>query len=155
MTTIFLTCLVLIIFGHVNSFFISNRFINHRIKAYTHKFAISNLNAELFQDIVDATLESEYPVVIDFQKSKCGPCIKIAPELERLSQKYNGKVSFYKIDADASKEALKLMRSQGIRAVPTFHIWYKGEMVDVISGARVDELDDSLRGTLMANSLWE
>ena len=145
----------MIICCHVHSFFISNRIIYHRRKASFQKFAINNLDAEMFQEIVDASSESEFPVVIDFQKSKCGPCIKIAPELEKLSEKYDGKVSFYKIDADASKEALKLMRSQGIRAVPTFHVWYKGEMIDVISGARVNELDDSIRGTLMANNLWE
>lgn len=129
-----------------NPFITNSRLLESKIK---------NLEADEFQGIVDSTNSNEYPIVIDFQKSKCGPCMKIAPDLEKMADKYAGKVDFFKVDADKSKEALKLMKTQGIRAVPTFHIWFKGEKIDTISGARIDELDQSLFGTLSANKLLD
>ena len=129
-----------------NPFITNSRLLESKIK---------NLDADEFQGIVDSTNSNEYPIVIDFQKSKCGPCMKIAPDLEKMADKYAGKVDFFKVDADKSKEALKLMKTQGIRAVPTFHIWFKGEKIDTISGARIDELDQSLFGTLSANKLLD
>lgn len=37
---------------------------------------------------------------------------------------------------DASPEADKLMRSQGVRALPSFHFWKNSNKLDSISGAR-------------------
>ena len=91
-----------------------------------------------------ATIDNDLPVVIDFQKSKCKPCQKIEPAFVDLSIKYEGKIKFYKVDADTSKEALLLMKNQGVRSVPTFHIWNKGERIDSIQGAHLDELEEIL-----------
>ena len=55
-------------------------------------------------------------VVIDFFADWCGPCKKIAPEYEKLSQKY-ADIVFLKIDADESD---KLAESFNINALPTF-----------------------------------
>lgn len=88
---------------------------------------------------------SSLPVVIDYQKSRCKPCIRIAPEFIALSEKYDGKVVFYKVDADTSKEALAMMKAQGVRSVPTFHVWHAGERVDTIQGARIDEVEEAFR----------
>lgn len=90
----------------------------------------------------------DYPIVIDFQKSQCRPCKRIAPAYEALSAKYKEKVLFYKVDADSSKEALALMRANGVRSVPTFHIWRKGELVDTVQGARMEEVEQSIQDEL-------
>eukprot|EP00967_Tisochrysis_lutea_P040314 scaffold48406_cov32-Tisochrysis_lutea.AAC.2 len=37
---------------------------------------------------------------------------------------------------DASPEADKLMRSQGVRALPSFHFWKNSNKLDSISGAQ-------------------
>lgn len=87
---------------------------------------------------------SKVPSVIDFQKSKCKPCIRIAPEFEALAEKYQGTANFYKVDADSSSEALALMKANGIRSVPTFQIWKGGEMIESIQGAHLDEVEEAL-----------
>lgn len=106
--------------------------------------AIGNiLTPDEFESITTKST-SNVPCVIDFQKSECKPCKKIAPEFDALSAKYDGKVNFFKIDADTSKEALALMKANGIKSVPTFHVWVSGTKVDTIQGAHLDEVEETL-----------
>ena len=44
------------------------------------------------------------PMVIDFYTTWCGPCKRLAPIMEELSEKYKGKVDFYKIDIERDRE---------------------------------------------------
>ena len=88
------------------------------------------------------------PMVIDFQKSKCAPCQKVAPKYHNLSVKYKDKVKFYKIDADSSKEALTMFKSNGIRSVPTFQLWLNGNRLESFTGANLDDLEDAINDVL-------
>lgn len=106
--------------------------------------SISNiLTPEEFEAITTMST-SNVPCVIDFQKSECKPCKKIAPDYEALSEKYEGKASFFKIDADTSKAALALMKANGIKSVPTFHVWVAGVKVDTVQGAHLDEVEETI-----------
>ena len=60
--------------------------------------------------------EGELPSVIDFYADWCGPCKMIAPIIEELSQEYDGKVNFYKIDTEAEQE---LAGAFGIQSIPS------------------------------------
>jgi len=106
--------------------------------------AITNLLTPEEFEKATKDVNNKMPSVIDFQKSKCKPCIRIAPEFEALSEKYQGTANFYKVDADSSSEALALMKANGIRSVPTFQIWKGGEMLDSIQGAHLDEVEEAL-----------
>ncbi len=58
--------------------------------------------------ITDATFEDEVansavPCLIEFTAAWCGPCKKMAPTLESLSEKFNGEVKFCTIDTDENK----------------------------------------------------
>ena len=44
------------------------------------------------------------PAIIDFYTTWCGPCKRLAPIMETLSEKYKGKVDFYKIDIERDRE---------------------------------------------------
>lgn len=92
---------------------------------------------------VTSLCESSAIVVIDFQKSQCKPCIRLAPEFEKLAEKFSARgAQFYKIDADSSKSSLALLKENGIRSVPTFQIWSNGKKVDSIQGAHLDEVQE-------------
>lgn len=108
--------------------------------------AINSITTKEQLDAITIHSTSSTPVVIDFQKSACKPCVRIAPLYLELSTKYESSVSFYKVDADSSVEALALLKQEGIRSVPTFHIWSGGRRIDVIRGAYIDEVEDIIRG---------
>ena len=106
------------------------------------------ITKDQFTQIVASNAGSGKPAVVDFQKSQCKPCIRIAPEFDALAVKYDSQVNFYKVDADTSKEALLLLKQEGVRSVPTFQVYFGGEKVDRVQGAHIDELEAILTGIL-------
>ena len=44
------------------------------------------------------------PCVIDFYTTWCGPCKRLAPIMEELSETYKGKIDFYKVDTERERE---------------------------------------------------
>ena len=69
--------------------------------------------------------------------------VVIAPKFEELSDKYPDAV-FLKVIGDASPEASKLMKREGVRSVPSFHYFMKGEKVDVINGANAEAIEAAI-----------
>ena len=67
----------------------------------------------------------------------------IAPKFEELSDKYPDAV-FLKVIGDASPDASKLMKREGVRSVPSFHYFMKGEKVDVINGANAEAIEAAI-----------
>ena len=55
-------------------------------------------------------------VIIDFYADWCGPCKRIAPEFEKLAEKYTD-VVFLKVNVDNSE---KLSEFYSVSALPTF-----------------------------------
>merc|ERR1719201_2723273 len=86
-------------------------------------------------------------VVVDYSTSWCGPCKIIAPKFEEFSENYKS-VAFLKVMGDSSPAADKLMRSQGVRALPSFHFWKGGKQIDSISGAKTQALQDAIEANM-------
>jgi thioredoxin 1 len=87
-------------------------------------------------------------VVVDYSTTWCGPCKVIAPKFEELSEKYSDAV-FLKVIGDASPEASKLMKREGVRSVPSFHYFMNGSKVDVVNGANAEAIEAAITKHLM------
>jgi thioredoxin 1 len=60
--------------------------------------------------------EGTLPAMIDFWAPWCGPCRMVGPIIEELSNEYEGKVNFYKVNSDEEQE---LSSAFGIRSIPS------------------------------------
>ena len=59
--------------------------------------------------------KGDKPCVIDFYTTWCGPCKRLAPIMEELSQTYCDQVIFYKADTERERE---LAMAFGISSIP-------------------------------------
>ncbi|CAJ0960505.1 unnamed protein product, partial [Mesorhabditis belari] len=81
------------------------------------------------------------PYVVDFYADWCGPCKKIAPVFEQLSNKYLG-VDFIKVDVDKCQE---VAATNGVSAMPTFVMFVNKSKVEVLRGADPNALEAMIR----------
>jgi thioredoxin 1 len=81
-----------------------------------------------FEELV---LKSERPVVVDFWAAWCGPCRMVAPELEKLAQKYDGAVDVVKVDVDANPA---LSQAFNILSIPTIAFFQPGKQPMGVQG---------------------
>lgn len=81
--------------------------------------AISDVSFE--KDVV----ESQTPVLVDFWAPWCGPCKAIAPLLEELAQKYEGKLKIVKLDVDNNPATPPKF---GVRGIPTLILFKDGQV---------------------------
>ena len=77
-------------------------------------------------------LESKEPVLIDFYADWCGPCKMMAPVVEKLAEKYEGKVKVGKVNSDDEPE---LAQKFQVMSIPNFVIIKDGKVVDRVIGA--------------------
>lgn len=61
--------------------------------------------------------KGEVPCVIDFYADWCRPCKMIAPIMEELAIKYDGKVKIYKIDTQKEQDLARIFQIRSIPAV--------------------------------------
>ncbi len=76
-------------------------------------------------------LESDKPSILDFWAPWCGPCLVLGPQFEEISENYEGKIIFGKVNVDENKD---IASSYGIRGIPTMIILKDGKEVDRIVG---------------------
>jgi len=95
---------------------------------------VTYLTTQQFKErIFDYTTDKDWnykgtqPCVIDFYTTWCGPCKRLAPIMEELSQTYCDQVKFYKVDTERERELAGLFRISSIPQV--LYIPVEGEPV--------------------------
>jgi len=90
-------------------------------------------------NLQDEVLDAELPVVIDFWAPWCGPCRAIAPLIEQLAERYDGKVKVGKLNVDDNPEVAQKYRITGI---PSLIAFKDGEVVDQLVGANPKRINE-------------
>jgi thioredoxin len=79
-------------------------------------------------------------ICIDFTAKWCGPCRRISPMVEKLSQHFP-QVLMMKVDVDECPETTKVFQ---VGSMPTFVFVRNGQLAHQFSGANPKQLQDIL-----------
>jgi thioredoxin 1 len=84
---------------------------------------MSNVREATDANFEELVLKNEKPVIVDFWAAWCGPCRLVAPEVEKLADKYAGNVEVVKLDVDANPHTAG---HYGIMSIPTVAFFAPG-----------------------------
>ena len=87
--------------------------------------------------VTDASFDTDVlgatePVVVDFWAEWCGPCRFIAPALEEISSRLDGKVRIAKLNVDENPGTAAKF---GVMSIPTLIMFKNGEPTSLQVGA--------------------
>ena len=83
------------------------------------------------QDFTEKVLNAPQMVIVDFSTDKISSCQIFDPEFEAISQEFQGRVLFAKVNVDENQE---LTRQWNVDAVPTSIFFNRGQEIYRIKG---------------------
>ncbi len=87
-------------------------------------------------DVTDDTFQAEVVespllTVTDLWAEWCGPCKRLAPILDEISQEYEGRIKIAKLDVDSNPN---IPSEYGVMGIPTLLVFKDGKLVETIVG---------------------
>jgi thioredoxin 2 len=89
-----------------------------------------------------AALDTKALVLLDLWAPWCGPCRMVAPVLERLAQRYAGRIKVVKVNVDTAPQTAARFDA---RSIPTLVLLRDGRPVERVVGAQPEPV---LAGTV-------
>ena len=83
------------------------------------------------QDFGSQVLESSLPVLIEFTAEWCPPCKILAPIVNEIAQKYDGKLRVGLLDSDNNP---RIVQQYAVMGLPTLILFVDGAPVERIVG---------------------
>jgi thioredoxin 1 len=83
------------------------------------------------QSFEQEVLKSDQPVLVDFWAEWCHPCKMLAPAVEQVAEKYQGKAKVVKLNIDDSGQTPQRL---GIKGIPTLILFTKGAEAERVVG---------------------
>jgi thioredoxin 1 len=83
------------------------------------------------QDFEAEVLNSPVPVLVDFWAAWCAPCRMLAPVVEAIAEKYEGKAKVLKLNVD---ENTLTSGKYNIKGIPTLLLFKEGVVKEQIVG---------------------
>ena len=84
------------------------------------------------QDFDAKVVKSKQTAIVDMWAPWCVPCRMVAPVVDKLSGKYEGKCKFYKMNIDENPKTPVRFR---VMSIPTLLFFKNGEVVNTVVGA--------------------
>jgi len=75
-------------------------------------------------------------VLIDFFAEWCMPCLMMAPVIEDLSEKFEGRIKFGKVNVGDNEE---IARRFNVNSIPNFTLFKDGKVIEQFIGAMSGE----------------
>ncbi len=99
------------------------------------KFTAENFETEV--------LQAQGTVLVDFYADWCGPCKMMAPLVERMAEKYEGRIKIGKLNVE---EAMEISDRYQVRNIPTFIFFRNGKPVEThIGGMSAADLEEKIK----------